>query len=173
MPVEFTSLTVAFNHEVLSECLTLSTITYIDIFFQEYNDLCRSEDSFILNPGEPFLKIFKFYYLLKHVNSTLQVTDVKLTMGSDPNIVLNLSWVNGTSLFLLPLDNSPFGTPLPTNWENFNYELVPCMNICNLKRREAKVQLNVEHEKPCLVNEFYPLDVTIRSSETDTMCDVK
>ncbi|CAD5123244.1 DgyrCDS11600 [Dimorphilus gyrociliatus] len=154
LPVKFTSLAVSFNHE-------------------EYNTNCQSDENFELKCGEQYVKIFHFHTLLKHVNNTLQVMDVKLTMGSSPNIILNLSWINGASLFLLPLDNSPFGAPLPTNWDNVNFESTPCMNVCSLKRREAKVEFKIDHQTPCLVNEFYPLDVSIISNESEAMCDVK
>uniref|UniRef100_A0A1I8II12 Foie-gras_1 domain-containing protein n=1 Tax=Macrostomum lignano TaxID=282301 RepID=A0A1I8II12_9PLAT len=140
-----------------------------------YNDLCNLSDSqqLTLRPNRPACIAFQLAAEPQDTGRELGVTSVSLVM-SGPGLALRLRWkIDTAAAVAAAAAENPFHADATSASDSAGSATVAAGDWAELKHRPftrvvpkaAQVSVNVTHESPALVNEFYPVTLALRNNE--------
>ncbi|KAK2173143.1 hypothetical protein NP493_899g00027 [Ridgeia piscesae] len=154
-PVQFSKMSVTLSNQV-------------------YNPLCvltgtgSEVNSLYVVPGQSSRHTFSFLPQSEDVGKTLEIVSVSLELGSDDSRCAILHWTGGGSV-----SGGGFDLPPPINSPSLEdatpWEQVLLNTTTRINRREALIQVTVDHEAPCLVNEFFLIETCVENLEESTI----
>lgn len=169
-PIRFSKLSVQLNNAI-------------------YNDYCRVTDGhgisaasdgdftdkdLYLVPGKTKLYTFTFLPVKDDINSQIEVSSLVLELGSETGRCALLRWMGGGGDALLTPFISPqvIGKPQIKHGE-IQWNSVGVRPKTKVLPRTAKVDLDLCHQPPCLLNEFYFLSLTVNNKEDVDISNVR
>lgn len=136
---------------------------------QSYNEFCILSDTkapthyqngyvadLLLEPGKTKVVPFTFIPSAKDVGQTVEVTSVLLQLGDDRTCCAILHWKDDQDLKLTTSLLSSKEDVLDVKCGYPSVRILP---------RESHLTIAIEHEAPALVNEYYPLKLTLTNHE--------
>ncbi|CAL1526811.1 unnamed protein product [Lymnaea stagnalis] len=119
-----------------------------------------------LKPNEPRVFSFSFLPLSEDVGKLIEISSLALEMGSDNGCCAVLRWTGGGGDNLIqpagptrPVIKSTV-PDMPIDWDSFLVN--PAVRV---NPRKALLEVKVEHEPPCLLNEVYSMKLIIENKE--------
>lgn len=155
-PIRFSKLSVLFNN------------VYYNKFCEIPNeDKLSDRNTLYLQPRKT--EILSFSFLPSpNDDKDIQISSVALQLGSENSICAILQWTVGN------MDNQ--NSFLPWNEELFkediNLQHLLIYNSTSIVPRQPSIQLNIDHQSPSLVNEFYAMSVEIINDELNPIKNV-
>uniref|UniRef100_A0A1I8F326 Foie-gras_1 domain-containing protein n=1 Tax=Macrostomum lignano TaxID=282301 RepID=A0A1I8F326_9PLAT len=127
-----------------------------------YNDLCNLSDSqqLTLRPNRPACIAFQLAAEPQDTGRELGVTSVSLVM-SGPGLALRLRWkIDTAAAVAAAAAENPFHADATSASDSAG-----SATVAGVVPKAAQVSVNVTHESPALVNEFYPVTLALRNNE--------
>ncbi|XP_072035114.1 trafficking protein particle complex subunit 11-like [Amphiura filiformis] len=126
-----------------------------------------TEGDLYLMPGQIKLHTFQFVVLPEDVSSKIEITSVALYLGDEATRCAMLWWQGGGSdaashTNVLEPSTQRRGPPLEGE---IVWETIKIGAMTSIQSRPAKVNIDLDHQAPCLVNEIYPIKITITNNE--------
>ncbi|XP_066936238.1 trafficking protein particle complex subunit 11-like [Clytia hemisphaerica] len=159
-PIRFSELGVKFNNTLYDErCVK-----------QDKTDHATDENSDLyLEPKKVKIQEFKFILSPDDVEQKLEVKQLYLRLGDS----IVLSWTgSGLDANISPsFDSTNYGggrLPIKTSTDgNILWDSIHISPITDILPRDSLISMSVHHDAPALVDEYYPLTVTITNTESD------
>ncbi|XP_046561774.1 LOW QUALITY PROTEIN: trafficking protein particle complex subunit 11-like [Haliotis rubra] len=170
-PVRFSKLSIHFNNQAYNDHCEMTDTQGMNAAAEGESD---GGDLYLV-PGRLRIYRFTFLPLKEDVGNQVEISSVAVEMGSERGCCAVLRWLGG--------GGDVISTPLcaqanmsrrqhPASgkvmWEDFSVS-----HVIRVVPREAKLDLQVEHKPPSLLNEFYKFNVTITNKEPETIFDVR
>uniref|UniRef100_A0A1I8GRX4 Foie-gras_1 domain-containing protein n=1 Tax=Macrostomum lignano TaxID=282301 RepID=A0A1I8GRX4_9PLAT len=162
---------------LLCDCVQDIEFSQLSVQFTNpaYNDLCNLSDSqqLTLRPNRPACIAFQLAAEPQDTGRELGVTSVSLVM-SGPGLALRLRWkIDTAAAVAAAAAENPFHADATSASDSAGSATVAAGDWAELKHRPftrvvpkaAQVSVNVTHESPALVNEFYPVTLALRNNE--------
>lgn len=170
-PVRFNKLSVFLNNQL-------------------YNQYCQAVDGqgvsaaseldpkggdLYLVPGHTRVYSFTFLPLKDDVDTQLEVTSLVLELGSDAGRCAMLQWIGGGGPAVSPVQTAQSLLPRkPTTLDGaVDWDAVDVRSVTRIVPRKAKLDVTIQHEPPCLLNEFYMLRLEMTNMEDADIDDMK
>ncbi|XP_062584990.1 trafficking protein particle complex subunit 11-like [Saccostrea cucullata] len=161
-PVRFSKLSVQLNNQIYNDyCKVVDGHGISAVSDGDFTD----KDLYLV-PKKTKLYTFSFLPVKDDINSQIEVTSMVLELGSESGRCALLRWMGGGGDALVspytppPVINKPHTKPEDIHWE--------CVGVRPKTRvlpRTAKVDLDLNHQPPCLLNEFYSLSLDVNNAE--------
>ncbi|CAF0724301.1 unnamed protein product [Brachionus calyciflorus] len=151
---------------------------YVRFNIPAYNQYCilQNKDSLNFEPNKIYELDFKFLPQSSDIGKDLEISSLSLEIGNRENRVLILHW-KGDCKNALAEENFTLDTfkklslpyrksdaPRELDWNEIN--ISPSTSIVS---RKSKIELVLEHKQPVIVNECYPIKLTIVNKEETTI----
>ncbi|XP_062523062.1 trafficking protein particle complex subunit 11-like [Corticium candelabrum] len=166
LPVRFSKLSVFFNIEAYNQhCVLTDSESLIQDRTERVNDVSQvASADFCLVPGKISTYKMMFAALPESVNDRIEITSVTLELGSlSTGRCAVLSWEHGGG-------DAGF-KPYPE--ESDEWDLVKTQPIIQIKPKDSLLDLELRHQQPALIGEFYSVEVVLTVKEASLMNDVK
>ncbi|XP_025086483.1 trafficking protein particle complex subunit 11-like isoform X1 [Pomacea canaliculata] len=163
LSVQFTKLNLQFSNQVYNQyCEVVDN--HDTTAASASKDECNSDDLH-LEPGHPRLYHFSFLPSKEDVGGQIEISSITLEMGSENGCCATLRWIGagvGEIVGRPPLvpRSSRKASGGSLNWDTF--QSFPTIRVTP---RQAQVELVLDHQPPCLLNEFYSISVTVTNIE--------
>jgi len=147
-----------------------------------YDSHCciEEQNSLLLEPG--VVKAFRFCFapIASETGTMLKITSVNLTLGDSAKRCTVLTWSEGgndvmsSSTVVCDADlwvERPSPSIVPKDLADWNF-ITKTPISAKIEPNPPKVKLDIQHDPPCLVNEFYVLKVTITNEECNMVTNL-
>ncbi|XP_069136567.1 trafficking protein particle complex subunit 11-like [Argopecten irradians] len=170
-PVRFSKLSVFLNNQPYNQYCQV--IDNHDVSTGSDSDP-RGGDLYLI-PGQTRLYTFNFLPVKDDVDTLLEISSLVLELGSESGRCAMLQWMGAggpavspvqTAQSLLPRKPAEPGSPIDWN-------AVDVQGSTRIVPRKAKLDVVIQHEPPCLLNEFYLLRLEMTNKEDMDIEDIR
>lgn len=168
LPIRFSKLRVQMNNPCYQSICELSDVSGT-------NAASESESSDLnLEPYKPRLYQFSFIPHKEDIGGQIEISAVLLEMGTkESGCCVVLRWMGSGGdpvLSRIPAASFPVKKAASGVFDWDSFKVNPAIRVTE---RQAQIQLLVDHRSPCLINEFYPILVTVTNTEVATIQNTK
>ncbi|KAL3856772.1 hypothetical protein ACJMK2_011491 [Sinanodonta woodiana] len=171
-PMRFYKLSVALNNQIYNQYCEIIDGHGISAASEMES---RGGDLYLV-PDKP--KVFRFSFLPAQddVGGKIEITDVTLELGTRTARCAQLHWMGPggdaviqvqTAQHLLPKK------PIYSIEDTLNWDSVEAQGLVRVIPRASLLDVLIEHQQPCLQNEFYVCQLTIINKEDTAISDVR
>ncbi|KAK7097409.1 hypothetical protein V1264_004394 [Littorina saxatilis] len=171
LPVRFSKLRIQLSNPRYQQNCELTDVrgTNAASASREESD----SDDLHLEPGKPRLYQFSFLPVKEDVGGQIDISSVTLEMGMESGCCAVLRWMGaGGESLIGPAPVVGPSKKLPAG-QTFDWALFKVNPIIRVTPRKALLQLSVDHQSPCLINEFYTMTVTATNTENTSIHNAK
>ncbi|XP_022103870.1 trafficking protein particle complex subunit 11-like [Acanthaster planci] len=172
-PIQFSKLAVQLSNQAYNaQCIITDgrPLSYVE-GVTPTADL-ESHGNLYLMPGKVKQHKFKFAVLPEDVGRKLEISSICLSLGDEANARCAVLYWQGGGADAASLMNIhevvtyTRGPPKPDQlvWERINIE-----QTTSVHPRPARVHIELDHQPPCLVNEYYCMKVAITNNEEEAI----
>nr|XP_002733772.1 PREDICTED: trafficking protein particle complex subunit 11-like [Saccoglossus kowalevskii] len=164
-PIRFSKLCVLLNNHAYNDYCTLVDGHTVGGDGEASYSSCHGD--LYLTPGQIKMYAFEFVAEPVDVGKKIEITSIALSLGNEDNCCAILRWVGagGDSASLTNVQEQvqmKRGPPKPNEYDWSNITLDPSISIIP---RCSNLDIQLDHNPPSLMNEFYYAKVIITNNE--------
>ncbi|XP_076446039.1 trafficking protein particle complex subunit 11-like [Babylonia areolata] len=171
LPVRFSKLSIQMNNTRYLPFCELTDVRGMNAASASREE--KEGDDLHLEPGMPRLYRFSFPPFKEDVRGQIEISSITLEMGTESGCCALLRWVGAGGDSMTQAPGNPFPAKKASGGQPFEWALFKVNPVIRVTPRQALVQLSVDHQSPCLINEFYCITVTITNAEDTSIHNAK
>lgn len=177
-PIRFSKLAVLLNNQIYNEKCILTDGKSIT----SAESSTAHEGNLYLIPGKHRVYTFQFLASSQDVDNEIEISSVALELGSENSRCAILHWLNWQGIGGDPLDTMQAEqskgdrkkkVDQDTDPEHIRWEDLEVSSTARIVPRKSFLDITLQHNPPCLVNEFYAVTVDIQNNEKTVITDVR
>ncbi|KAF8778895.1 Trafficking protein particle complex subunit 11 like protein [Argiope bruennichi] len=165
-PISFSKLNVLFNNEKYNGFCEVPPTHDKSSHSEEKN-----MHKLYLVPRNTHTFTFNFIPDLNDIGKVIQITSVALQMGSEDYLCAVLHWTTPPETFSLV---TPSATAIKAGSfsDDPTFQSIIPLSHTNILPRNAHITINIEHQPPALINEFYVFRLSVTNDEISKISNV-
>ncbi|GBN36719.1 Trafficking protein particle complex subunit 11, partial [Araneus ventricosus] len=165
-PISFSKLNVLFNNEKYNSFCEVP-LTHDKNNHSEEKNMHK----LYLVPRNTHTFTFNFIPDLNDIGKVIQITSIALQMGSEDYLCAVLHWTTPPETFSLV---TPSATTIKAGSfsDDPTFQSIIPLSHTNVLPRNAHITIDIEHQPPALINEFYVFRLSVTNDEISKISNV-
>lgn len=169
-PMSFSKLSVLYNNPKYNNLCELPMVSSETTSKKEDNN---GKCSIYLIPRNTHTFTFTFIPDPGDIGKDIQITSVALQLGSEHHLCAVLHWtVTGSDAVATHNHSNPFVTKAFSFSDDPGFQHLPVQPSTSIIPRNALVRIEISHEPPALIDEFYAFTLNITNEEISNIDNV-
>ncbi|XP_064613188.1 trafficking protein particle complex subunit 11-like [Liolophura sinensis] len=168
-PLRFARLSVNFNNQLYNQYCVVTDGQGISAASEGEGG---SADLYLI-PGQTKLYTFTFLPVKEDVGGQVEIVAVALELGSESHRRAVLRWQGAGGESVTSYIAQPHPSPKNNSQALPSWEVIKPSSLARIVPRGSKMLVELKHQAPSLLNEFYPVQVVLTNQETLSISDIR